>query len=316
MFMENYTALGYLLSQSKETSHDLHQVPSKSLLLAGIKSDGCAGKKNSCQPAAHSTFAWLLEWTLCCPGGKWEQGNTSGEIPTSLSELTQGAHCLLCKHTVEPSAVPSSKQAHQRLAGKQECCLRCIFKGKQLGVSKRDAHLWGVCSSFSPQGLQASILMSQSMQSHTPVWSAWWIVPEFAPTGSKNNSEFTFTEVSVTTVSTKQRSLTLEPGKPPLHNLITSKKLTGKMLVSSISHLPSNTVCKVHRTAYMYEQMAIFQNCFSSLESTLCTTENTFILQSIWPKVYEGGKCQRCPANVFSFNSQRGSPLVTRQSLN
>lgn len=39
----------------------------------------------------------------------------------------------------------------------------------------------------------------------------------------------------------------------------------------------------------MYEQIAIFQNCFSSPESTFCTTENTFILQSTWPKVYEGG---------------------------
>lgn len=88
------------------------------------------------------------------------------------------------------------------------------------------------------------------------------------------------------------------------------------MLVSSISPLPSNTVCKVHRTAYMSEQIAVFQNCFGSLESTFCITENTSILQSIWPTVYEGGECQRCPANVFSFKSQRSSPLVTRQSLN
>lgn len=158
-------------------------------------------------------------------------------------------YCLLCTYTVEPSALPSSKQAHQRHRDKQECCLRCIFKGKQLGVSKRDAHLWGVCSAFSPQGLQVSILMSQSMQSHAPVWSAWWIVPEFAPTGRTNNSGFTFTEVSVTTVSTKQMSLTLEPGKPPLDSLITSKKLTGEMLVSSVSPLPSVTVCKVNQTA-------------------------------------------------------------------
>lgn len=41
MFMENHTALGYLLSQRKETSQDLHQVPSQKLHLTGIRSDRC-----------------------------------------------------------------------------------------------------------------------------------------------------------------------------------------------------------------------------------------------------------------------------------
>lgn len=83
----------------------------------------------------------------------------------------------------------------------------------------------------------------------------------------KNNTGFIFTEVSVTSVSTKQMSLTLERGIPPLHNLVTSNKLTGKMLVLSISHLLSWTVCKVNHTTYVYDQTLISQSCFSSLES-------------------------------------------------
>lgn len=38
--MENYAALGYLLSQSKEIAQDLHHGLSKSLYLRGIKSEG------------------------------------------------------------------------------------------------------------------------------------------------------------------------------------------------------------------------------------------------------------------------------------
>ena len=53
--MENYAALGDLLSQIKETSQDLHQGPSEGLQLAGIISErerGERGKKNSPQPTA------------------------------------------------------------------------------------------------------------------------------------------------------------------------------------------------------------------------------------------------------------------------
>lgn len=52
--MENYAALGYLLSQIKETSQDLHRGPSESLQLAGIISQRERGErgKNSPQPTA------------------------------------------------------------------------------------------------------------------------------------------------------------------------------------------------------------------------------------------------------------------------
>lgn len=55
--MENYAALGYLLSQRKETAQDLHRGPSKSLYLTGLISEGQRGehRKNSSKQTTHST---------------------------------------------------------------------------------------------------------------------------------------------------------------------------------------------------------------------------------------------------------------------
>lgn len=65
-----------------------------------------------------------------------------------------------------------------------------------------------------------------SVMDHADAW--------FCSDREENNAGFIFTEVSVVSVSTKQMSLTLAHGEPPLHNLATSIKLTGKTLVSSI----------------------------------------------------------------------------------
>lgn len=63
--MENYAALGYLLSQSKETAQDVHQGLSKSLYLRGIQSEGGRGecRKKIVPSELHTrpTFAWFLE---------------------------------------------------------------------------------------------------------------------------------------------------------------------------------------------------------------------------------------------------------------
>lgn len=70
--------------------------------------------------------------------------------------------------------------------------------------------------SFFPHGLQASILMCQSTQSPAPARAAWWITPLFVATGRKKNiAGSIFTEVSVTSVSTKQMSLTLGVWRTP-----------------------------------------------------------------------------------------------------
>lgn len=59
--MENYAALGYLLSQRKETAQDLHRGPSKSLYLTGLISEESVGKIVPSKLHTQPTFAWLLE---------------------------------------------------------------------------------------------------------------------------------------------------------------------------------------------------------------------------------------------------------------
>lgn len=156
---------------------------------------------------------------------------------------------MLSAQAVEPCQLPKHKQPHRRLVdfrraqdGSQRENLWCL---KEEPPSARCA--------FSPQGLKASILMPQSTQSHThpscmvsvmDCANAW-----ICSNRENNNADFIFTEVSIISVSTKQMSLTLEASKyrstpQPFksQHLVTSIKLTGKMLVSSQATRLTNNI--------------------------------------------------------------------------
>lgn len=126
--------------------------------------------------------------------------------------------CSLCKQS-SPVRVPSSKQAHKRLVDRRR-------GGSAAQDTSTRENSWSLKEgrpsarsvfSLSPQGLKASALIPQSMQSHTRPScmvsmmdraNAW-----VCSNREKNNAGFIFTEVSVISVSTKQMSSTLERSK-------------------------------------------------------------------------------------------------------
>lgn len=184
------------------------------------------GGKSSQQ--TRPTFAWFLRWSALLlrrrrrRRRKWRRGHTSESTPTTL---TEGMRCFTAHYT---SSRARCTALHQ--TSSPETCRSQASRNAAQDASSRENY-WNLkegrpsvrsACSFSPQGLQASILMPRHTRSHThpsctvsmmdraDVW--------VCSNREKNNAGLIFTEVSVISVSTKQMSLTLERGKTPLHN--------------------------------------------------------------------------------------------------
>lgn len=152
---------------------------------------------------------------------------------------------------------------------------KILLRVRTVEISHRDVHLWGAFLVFSPQLHQSGKLTSQRTQTQVSIWSAWWIVPRFAPTRREIMQGFVFTEVSVIGLSKKQTSLTKR-----LLTKTCNKQQAGQFDACFTSQLLWQTVCKVNRMTRVYNQTVIFQS-FSSLEST-CTTQYVFISPIRW----------------------------------
>lgn len=138
MFIENYTALGYLLSQRNIT---------RSPTSTFQKYLAC--DKKHCLPTTHDTVVCMVRVNALLVMGKSGDKAIHQDRPSRLSELTHGRKCML----------PHSKQARQRPGG-------------------GDASLRGNTCRLPPRGRQDGKLTSLSMQpAHVPhdgsgeVWS-------------------------------------------------------------------------------------------------------------------------------------------------
>ena len=119
----------------------------------------------------------------------------------SLYRLLSPVCCLTANRLARDSSI----------AGEREQNPRWISTAKLL-VSERGTL---ICAfRFSPQGLKASIIMPHSKRLHTHpsrMVSMMDHTNDWDCSNTKNdNAGFTFTEVSIVTVSTKQMGLTLE----------------------------------------------------------------------------------------------------------
>lgn len=182
---------------------------------------------------------------------------------------------LLTIQAAEPSALPRSKRAHQRLVD----CRRAgalpevDLRGKQCWCLKREAsRLRDVCFSFPPHGPAASVWMPQSTQSRTH-HSCMVSIMDHAnalvcSNRENNNVGFIFTKVSVVRVSTKQMSSTLQRSKSrptnrglpfPYNTSEWASNWTVRCLFHLFLNLLPVSVHKVKHTTYIYHQTLISQ---------------------------------------------------------
>lgn len=188
----------------------------------------------------------------------WRRANTSGETLTSAGELTQGmkSFTACCAQAEEPSALPSSKQARQRLAG---ALPKMPLWGKTVGNFRARHPSVPSLFSFFPYGLQASILMCQSTQSPAPARAAWWIAPLFVATRRKKK----YCGLYIHRGQRHQcvdKTNELNLGSVASTSVTTSEQAANWLVrcLFHLFHIPSKTACKVNRKTHAHHQTVTF----------------------------------------------------------